>query len=817
MKQRQGTIKKSIIISMRKLIFFSIMTFGLFSAGAAAGQDTPAAVIKSEKFLLEGRVLNNRTKEPITYATIQVLGTGKSTLTNEDGRYRLWLSTGLHEVKFSHVAYFSDSLRLELSDGNVTRDIYLEPTFIELPGTRVYSRAYDPGQRIIIEAIKRKKDILSKINDYNFDAYTKLVIEEVKDDSTRIFLIAESQVTSYWEQPDKYKEVITARRQTSNLPAEGNLVSVGEILNFNKNRVDIGRYAVVSPTAKDALDYYNYYLLDTVIIDGRAVFRLEIEPQNEVDPLFAGFIHIADSSYDVVAVNVGVNQGVEFPFLSNLRYRQDFVRLQGDFWMPVKIQFSGEVHIDFPFPGIPSDMNFAHVASLYNYEFDTGLDEIFDEYELVVTEDADDHDSASWNGRQTIPLSAYEQAGYDRIDSVENAPKPIWKKMLQIGVGTMAFMTFGGNYDLFHYNRVEGAYLGLGLDLFKKVPNTDLWFKSGYAFKPELWQHKYGFSYEYWKKRKAYFGGEYRDLVVPHPTEPTVPTYNPTFLALLGKYDQFDYYREKGWRVFTGLKPVKHTRLHLEYDDFNQYPLATTEHYSVFRNELDARSNPPAAQGKLRSVKASFSYDSRMRYKNKNRDLVGFARQYTELTARVEYADPDFIDNDFNFTRYSMSFMRQQRLFGMGYTSLYVYGGETEGDPPPQKYFAVDFGSEIFINNLGFYTLNETNFYGDRVLLITLEHEFDRFLLRRSGLPLLKKLPFTLSVHGGVFWAEMDEDKNGLDGYFYPTANRPYREIGFGVGNITPFLNPFNLYFKFTWQLSDYATSDFAVHWDFRL
>jgi len=801
--------------SLNLIFILTILILSVISP-PVAGQDDSTRVRKTGKYVIEGRVFNDRTKEPIPYVTIQVLGTGKSTLTNEDGRYRLLLRPGLHEVKYSHVGYFSDSVRLELSTDKMDRDIYLKPTIIELPGTKVYSRAYDPGQRIIVEAIKRKKDILTKIRDYHFDAYTKLVVDEKKEDSTEIFLIAESQVTSYWEQPDKYKEVITARRQTSNIPAEGNMVSVGEILNFNKNRLDIGKYAVVSPTAKDALDFYNYYLLDTTVIDGRAVFRLEIEPQSEIDPLFVGFIHIADSTYDVVAVDVGFNKGVDFPFVSNLRYRQDFARLQGDFWMPVKIQFSGEFHIDFPFPGVPSDLTFAHVASLYNYEFETGIDSIFDEYELVVTEDADDYDSTAWDARQTIPLTEDEQYGYERIDSLENAPKPILKKMLQVGIGALAFMAFGGDYNLFHYNRVEGPYLGLGKNFTKNIPNTDIWLNSGYAFEPELWQHKYGFSYEFWKKQKTYFGLEYRDLIAMQPTEPTSIDYNPTFLALLGKYDQLDYYREKGWRFFTGIKPVNHTRLHIEYSDYNHYPIQTAAHYSVFRNDRDARPNPPAVQGKLRSVGASFTYDSRKRYKNKKQDNISFARQYTRIIARAEYADPDFIDNDFDFTRYSVSLFRSQRVFGMGFSSLYLFGGESEGDLPSQKYFTVDFGNEIFIGNRGFYTLDETNFYGDRVFMVSLEHDFDRYLFRRSGLPLIKQIPFTLSVHSGAFWSELDEDKINADGYFYPTARTAYSEIGFGIGNITPFLNPFNFYLNFTWQLSDYDTSDFAIHWDFR-
>ena len=45
---------------------------------------------------------------------------------------------------------------------------------------------------------------------------------------------------------------------------------------------------------------------------------------------------------------------------------------------------------------------------------------------------------------------------------------------------------------------------------------------------------------------------------------------------------------------------------------------------------------------------------------------------------------------------------------------------------------------------------------------------------------------------------------------------KAYRELGFGVGNLTPYLAPFNLALFFTWQLSDYDTNDFWITWGVR-
>ena len=214
--------------------------------------------------IIEGAVYDAETHEPIPFATVQVIDTDRATLANGEGCYRILLYPGERQLKFSHIAYFSRLVDFPATDSAASFDIHMHSCMADVGVVRVYGREYDPGQRIIVEAIRRKRDILSSIHDYRYDAYTKVVAYDRTDpDSSKVLLIVESQTTAYWEQPDRYKEVISSRRQSANIDAEDNLVTVGEILNFNRNRIELGRYSIVSPTAEDALDHYNYYLMDT--------------------------------------------------------------------------------------------------------------------------------------------------------------------------------------------------------------------------------------------------------------------------------------------------------------------------------------------------------------------------------------------------------------------------------------------------------------------------------------------------------------------------------------------------------------------------
>ena len=761
---------------------------------------------------IEGVVLDSDTGDPIPFATIQQVGTDRATSANADGRYRLMVEALPVEIKFSHIAYYSQSISVGDGESAASLDVSLKTNLIDVGTMKVYSRRLDPGQQIIVEAIKRKKDILTRIHDYRYDAYVKVLITDETKDSSEIFLLTESQTTAYWEQPDKYKEVITARRQSANIEAENNITAVGDILNFNSNRINIGSYSIVTPTAEDALDHYNYYLLDTLYIDDLPVYRLEIEPKNPDEALFVGYIDIADDTYDVVAVEVGASRGLDIPFLVEPRYSQRFAKFGNDYWMPIEIRYTTKVDLNVPIPGLPNLLGVTQAVSLYSYQFDVGHPKgTFDEYRIEVERSADEVDSVAWNARQTIPLTETEKAAYVRIDSVESKPKSFGKQVLG-GVGRVLEMTTGGGTESFRFNRVEGTYLGLGFETDRFDPRLRLRFGTGYAFKAERMENLAGFTYRLNQQRRLDVGFDFRNKIVRRPTVISSRSYDPSILALFARMDPFDYYRVRGFSGFVSFKPINQTRLRFGYNDYDHYTEQVNTNYSFLRGDDRAvRWNPTIEEGKFRSVEAAFRYDSRKMFNNKGREQLITTVAYTTFTAGIEYASPDFIDNDFDFRRYYVEFGRRQRTLGLGVTTMRLYAGASDGDLPPQRYFTVDHGNGFFYSSSSLSTMDETNFYGNRVLALKVDHNFRRQLFIASGLPLIKDIPFWLSLQGGVFWTEFKNQTVPEECGPLMTAEKPYSEFGFNLGNLTPFLTPFNFSLSFTWQLSDYDTDDFYM------
>ncbi|MCP4704365.1 MAG: hypothetical protein GY865_07125, partial [candidate division Zixibacteria bacterium] len=656
---------------------------------------------------------------------------------------------------------------------------------------------------IIAEAIRHKQEILDKIKSYSFDAYAKMVVLDRSKDSANILMIVESQTESHWESPNKYKEIILARKQSANIEGAGNMLGIGGLMNFNQNRLDFGENLVVSPTAKDAMDFYNYYLLDTLYIDSQVVFHLEIEPKSNTKPLFIGTIDIADSSYEVVGVDVGFNEGFDMPIIDSLTYSQRYAEFENNFWMPIEIRAKGNANI--PFPGIPP-IAFTYIGTPYDYSLNlVHEDDTFDEFIMEVDKNADAVDSAQWFAGQIVPLTEKEESGYNRIDSLENAPQPMLKKALMLPLGVLAVTMFAE--DIFHFNRVEGAYLGGVMNKPDIFPGFDLDIKSGWAFKGEIWQNSVEADYYLSDKRRRNISFGYHKEVSKRPIIMPGGGQNATLLTLYDKTDPNDYFLEEGYFLRFSTRMLPKVSISTTYSDFLQNSLVNSTEFSLFYKNREYRENPAINDGRLRSLAVETVWDTRPLMKDKNRIMKIDVSNYTVFRAGFEYAVPDFISSDFHYKRYYASIYQNMRLFGLGQSEIYLSGGLSDGNLPTQRSFMIDHSGYIFSSPVSFKTVGENNFEGYKAGAMYIHHDFGRNLFEWSHIPLIKDIPFSLGIHGGAFWTDYDNDNSVQTGAYHGVAEKAFSEIGFSIGRITALR--YRLYF--TWQLSDYDTDKFAI------
>ena len=773
-------------------------------AAAPALSAPPARPDTTPPVELTGTVRDTLSGDAVGLALVRVVG-GGSAVTDDAGRFRISALPGPATLEIRRIGYRPANVRVTAPDTALV--LYLAPVPIGIAGLTV-SPVEDPAVEVMRRVIAHKRNVLAALHDYRYAADVKFVVRNLAlsaDSAASIVVVTESRTTAYWERPGRYQETIVARRQTGNLDADRNLVSVGEIVNFARDRIDLRKYAVVSPIADDALEHYDYQMLDTAVTAHGRVFTIAIIPRTEASPLFVGVLTVADSTWDVLSIDVGANQALRFTFVSNLRYHQELADQGGGRWMPREIRLTGEIHLAVPVPGFPTQLGFEHVAVLDDFRFDQGRPPPgVGEYRVVVADSADRTDSARWTG-SAIPLTPAEREAWTRIDSIAATPPSFSHRMAE-GLGTA--LVLATNPAFFHFNRVDGAYLGAGGN-WNAGPRWIVGARAGYGFGAERWQEGGGVSGLVGEDRQIWVGASLYDETQHRPALVS-GDYNPTFRALLSRIDPLDYYRERGVRAFASGKLFRGTRLEVSYLNALQSSLPVTTDYAVVPRARDLRANPGIVGGRLQTLGATIAYDSRPLLRENARDYRLRQLVQTRVSAAVEVAAPDLFPGDFSYRRFVLRFERIQRSLNLGVTSITAVGGIATGWVPPQRYFTVDFGRELYTYQPnGLNTLNGNNFSGTRAAMVTVNHDFDRLLFAKSGLPGVRSLPFTLSVHAGAFWTGfVNHPANPGDDLLW-TAPKVYTEAGFGLGNLTPFLSPFDLAAYFTWQLSDYATRGF--------
>lgn len=670
-------------------------------------------------------------------------------------------------------------------------------------------RGAEPAKGIIAATIARKHALLATLHDYEYQASIKFVVYDLDkppDSVASVALISETRSNAYWQSPGHYHETIVARRQANHLNAVWNTVSVGDIADLQRDRVEIQPHSFVSPIADDALDHYNFRVLDTVAVAGRRVFRVAIEPRSRTTPSLAGVIEIVDSTYDVVAIDLGVNEAAQFGLWKKIRYQERFEDMGDGRWLPRGIRLTGEARLGLPIPRTPRHLAFEQEALFTGFRFDAderpgGMTEV----RVAMDGPADHADSAAWSAPGAIPLTAAERQAWNRADSTARQPSGIINRVRQVVDQSQFAMA---SRDFFHFNRIDGAYVGAGLT-WRQTPILTLSTKLGYATGSERWQYRVGGEFQVSEARRLWLGASYHDETVNRPG--LIPhSVDRTVQALLYRRDPLDYYRERGLTLSFAIRPLNFTRLDLHYNDQQQSELPVVTDYSLLQASQPQRVNGFIMAGRMRTLAGSFSYDSRSLLRRDGQDTRLPSLTWTRITLSAEVASPSLIPNDFDFARYTLQIERHQRTLNFGMTAVSALVGITTGTVPPQRYFTIESGVRALgFQGNGFSTLRDTGFAGNRVAMVSVRHDFDRLLFAKSGLPLIRHLPFTLRVYGGMFAIAFAYHTPLPSDSAFRTTSSPYTEAGFTLGNLLPFLAPFNLGAQFTWRLSSESTRRF--------
>ncbi len=739
---------------------------------------------------------------------IRVLDSTLGTITNAEGSYRLILPRGSYRIVFSCMGFNSDTLHVSLGEETVHRDVSLERATLMLPDLIVYPETGNPAEDLIRQAIARKQAMFQELHTYRFDAYTRTKIwAEIMREGVRepeIVGLLETQTRGYWKAPDHYLETITARRQSATFTPAQNILTSGLLPNFMKDRIVAGPNNVVGPLADKALDYYSYSMIDTTVADGRSIYRVKVEPKFQHLPLFQGTMAIADGTFLLMQVDMSGNEAMNARPIVDWRFQQQFASYEEKYWFPISsfFQFRIDLGVDMP---IHAEMH----AVLYDYGINEELPRgLFGRYRLQVEPTADEPDSTAWQGLQILPLTEEETAAYAQIEKDMEEAGPLGRFILALingisGTGNLRFTAFS---DFFHFNRVEGLYLGAGFALKEPIPRTNLTLKAGYGFDNK--QGKYGIEVERILSRSAELSvGAVSEHVLAYREGAGV--YTPgeiTAYAFFDNVDPVDYYARRGWNTWLRARPWGSLGLELRYrSEFHGSVEKHIDKSFLYRSKR-YRDNSPVMEGRLRSASVMLDLDTRKFYNTGRSELPLEDNNWWRIQSELEISQGAGWKSDFTFRRAILTIRRHQFTFGPGHMLVVLRGGYSTGRLPPQRLFDLIGGVSGWYKPECFMTLNPREYAGDRMGMMWVEHNFGSMPLRAIGIRPTGLLDIDLLLRAAGGWCGFRSPEDGSLTYEDKAVEETHWEVGLGIGRIYTFLR-----LDFAWRLTSRQGRVFVI------
>lgn len=789
-----------------------------------------ASPVFSQQYVLSGKILDKTTRVVLSYSNIRIVGTESGTSANYEGTYQLRLKPGNYKLIASYIGYKSDTISVSLQS-NKTVNFELPQISVHLSEITVLP-GENPALEIIRRAIEAKHNRNGKLNSYIFHAYTKGIVKTTKDFSSsgnnaslsigvkdtgklKITGIIENESLGYFRKPNEYKDEIIARKQSANTPSSVNILTGGRLLqNFYTDDIQFFNRSLPSPIADDALDYYDYLIVDTLAMDKQTVFKIHFEPLKKIDPGFVGDLFVTDGTFALVKVDVNLNDAANPGRLfDEVKIFQQYTPFADNIYMPIDYRifangnFLGMVKFGFELNSI-----------FYDYKINTPIsDDVFNSVIIKVQPDADKKDSTFWKSTQTIANTSEEREAYKRIDSLEAIPKTFSDQfsILSTSIRLSDNTSITGPLALYSFNKVQGHTLNFGADFYQlddKRLNTGLDLAYGFSDKK--------FTTDFYA---IYYLGDYRTTSLSLRAFNKVTDlfsesirYNKltsTLTSLLGKYDFRDYYYTKGFsfNVWADVFPV--LRLGLGFMNRTDNGAVNNSDFSILNKSKTYNANAAIYDTRINALTAGFRLDFRKYFEDGYfRRKISMGTSYPILSGEVVYSNKDFLNSDLDFTTYKLTLDGHFNTFKSARLSYTLTGIYSDGPIPFQMMYALPGNIESASQSHTFRTLGAAKIFGDRALTFFIEHDFNDELFRLFGLGFLVDWQINLSAHFNAALLEISpKSKIILPNNSNLTASpeeflKPFYEIGLGIGHP---LFPFRL--EFTWRLNHFNDNNFVI------
>ena len=784
----------------------------------------PAAVASAQSTKVKGRVTDASTGEGIPFAGVYFKNSTIGVSTDIDGYYIL-------ETRADQVSVLSASiLGYETEEKAVNPKHFNEINFSLQPFSDELSAAVVKPDDSYVRSILKKIDEAKSRNDperrpfYDCEVYSKdeldltnpknqVINKLLPKDFKFVYDYMDTSVVSgqpflpvmiseassryyHSSNPESKKEVIKMSR-ISGIEEDKTVAQfTGNTYvrsNFYDDFINIFEVEIPSPVSSEGTTYYNYYLIDSLKIDGRKTYKIRYHPSKWVSsPTFDGEMSVDAEDYAIRDLHAKLKNGSNVNWIRALVLDVENQRLPDSTWFYSR----DKIYVDFSATLRDSSKVVSMIAQRQTDYSDpefryVDLNSVSGSKAAVVAgKDVLDNDEEDWQKIRPFPLSTKEKGIYNMVDSIKNVA--LYKSAVTVVntflTGFYDFKYFGiGPYSsLYSFNNLEGDRAQFGIRTTKNFSRK--YRIMGYG--------AYGF-----KDRQYKGGGVFEYMFNNQPTSK---------LAIMLKHDVMQLGRGSdafgnGNIVQSVLTKANSQKMSM----VNDYSISWQREWADGFNTTLALESRRIFSNRFVPMIAtdgwvfnSVGYNQahlQMRFSKDEIVTRGvfekdyFYTAYPVVTLDLIGSMNGIGKNEYTFFRPELS-VRYTWLIPPFGTSKFKFNVGTILGTVPYPMLKIHEGNGTYVlDNNAFSCMNYYEFASDTWTTFFWEHNFKGFFLGK--IPLLKKLQLREIVTLKAAYGTISDKNNGIVGdpsygavMMFPEGmkklNKPYIEMGVGVSNI---------------------------------
>ncbi|WP_242053028.1 DUF5686 and carboxypeptidase-like regulatory domain-containing protein [Dysgonomonas sp. GY617] len=804
-----------------------IMLFALFSISTIYSQTTS----------VQGVVRDSVTNEPLEFATVRFDGTTVGKLSDEVGKFSLSNTTGGNTVVVTMMGYESRTIIVPLNK-TTQLDIKLKAEGVQLneivirPGKEKYSKKDNPAVELIKKVIANKYDyLITNQNYYMNDEYDRLmfafneyvpgkgILKNLKfvskyADTSKIdnkpilpFSIRETLSNVYYRKDPKGTRRVVVAYQNEGLDEQMNTESMESVIaevfkdvSITDNNINMLFQDFVSPlSSTSSVNFYKWYIIDTVMIDQKKYVNLGFVPFNTQDVGFIGNLYVQpEAPYAVKRVSFRVPPKINVNYVENMLITQEFYEKSPNLWVPSR--FTTAI-----------DMSMYGAAKFYvekertfeNFIFNLPVDAAFGTSSPVVyLSDYKKHDKNYWNASRPKVVNKDYRLG-EMMDEFR-ANKLVDITLKTIDVLTSQYLPTNSNEEknkldlgttltFYSYNHLEGNRFRLTASTTKNLyPHFFMYGYLAYGTKDAKWKYYGEATWSF--NQKKYHKDEF-------------PRHN---ISIAHKYDVNPlgqrFLQAERDNILLSLRARRYNNM--TYDRMTEIDYIHEYHGGFSYNIYGRTHNEEAAgelkfqrydesgmlvdMGNLKTTEAGidirYAHGEKFFQQKRRRQALpskGYTIQYSHIMGFK-----NVLGGQFKYNKSSLSFDKELWIAPYGRLGFTVKGEKIWGSVPFPLLLAANANTSITIQRGSFYMLSPMEFLNDSQLTWDMDYRMGGWLFNR--IPVLKLLKLREVAGFRGFWGHLTRDNNpayNTDLLVFPKdvysmGRAPYMEYSVGIENI---------------------------------